>query len=144
MPQMVCNRKCCPITRILIKGSPLDSQHKCTTIWFETKASLSHLIIATGLVILLKLDWNRRFCSPCDLGIWWVTLENNMTPLLYYIKICALFQFHGWIQTGVIVRKPSIRVQIGIAMSRVTVKFDRWSEKIIGHLLYYVKLCASF
>ena len=31
---------------------------------------LRDLIAATGLVILLKLDSNRRFFSLCDLKIW--------------------------------------------------------------------------
>ena len=39
---------------------------------------------ATGLIILLKLDSNHRFFSLCDLGIWWMSLENNKAPLLYY------------------------------------------------------------
>ena len=30
----------------------------------------------------------------------WMTLENNRAPLLYYIKLCASFQSHGWFQTG--------------------------------------------
>ena len=40
-----------------------------------------------------------------------VTLKFNgwpwkkRAPLLYYIKLCASFQSHGWIQTGVTVRK---------------------------------------
>ena len=33
----------------------------------NNEANLRDLIAATGLVILLKLDWNRRFFSPCDL-----------------------------------------------------------------------------
>ena len=33
------------------------------------KANLRDLIAATGLVILLKLDLNHRFFSPCDLEI---------------------------------------------------------------------------
>ena len=32
----------------------------------KNKANLSDLIAATGLVILLKLDSNRQFLSPCD------------------------------------------------------------------------------
>ena len=31
------------------------------------KANLRDLIAVTGLVILLKLDTNRRFFNPCDL-----------------------------------------------------------------------------
>ena len=40
---------------------------------------------------------------PWDLEISWMTLENNRTPLLHYVRLCALFQSHGWIQTGVTV-----------------------------------------
>ena len=29
--------------------------------------------------------------------------KNNRPPLLYYIKLCASFQIHQWIQTGVTV-----------------------------------------
>ena len=36
---------------------------------FANKANLRDLIAATGLVILLKLDSNSRFFSPCDLEI---------------------------------------------------------------------------
>ena len=35
----------------------------------KNKANLRDLIAATGLAILLKLDSNRRFFSPCDLEI---------------------------------------------------------------------------
>ena len=77
------------------------------------KANLRDLIAATGLVILLKFDPNHRFFSPCDLEIWWMTLENNRAPLLYYTKLCASFQIHRWIETEVTVRKHSIRVKIG-------------------------------
>ena len=35
----------------------------------NNKANLRDLIAATGLVILLKLDSNHRFFSPCDLWI---------------------------------------------------------------------------
>ena len=73
----------------------------------------------------------------CDLEIWWMTLENNRAPLLYFIKLCASFQNHDWIQAGVTVRKRSIRVKIGNFLSHVTLKFDGWPWKtIIGHLFY--------
>ena len=90
------------------------------------KANLKDLIAATGLVILLKFDQNHRFFSPCDLEIWWMTLTNNRAPLLYYIKLSALFQSHGWIQTEVTVRKRSIRVKISNFLSHVTLKLDGW------------------
>ena len=62
--------------------------------WWINKANLRDLIAATGLEILLKLDSNHRFFSPCDLEIWWMTSKNNMAPLPYYIKLCASFQNH--------------------------------------------------
>ena len=65
-----------------------------------------------------------------------MTSKNYKAPLLYYIKHCAAFQIHWWIQTGVTVRKCSIRVKIVDFLSRVTLKFDGWPWKIIGHLFY--------
>ena len=102
----------------------------------HNKANLRDLIAATGLVILLKFHPNHRFFSPCDLEIWWMTLENNRAPLLYYIKFCASFQIQQWIETEVTVRKHSIRVKIGDFLSCVTLKFDGWPWKTIGHLFY--------
>ena len=84
------------------------------------KASLRNLISATSLVILLKLDPNRQFFSPCDLIIWRLTFENNRASFLNYIKLFASFQSHGWIQTWVTVRKRSIQVKIGDFLFRVT------------------------
>ena len=71
--------------------------------------------------------------------LWWMTLKNNRAYLLNYIKLCASFQIHRWIQTGVTVRKRSIQVKINDFLSHVTLKFDG----TIGHLQYYVKLCVS-
>ena len=76
------------------------------------------------------------FFVPCDLEIWWMTLENDRAPLLYYIKLCASFQIHGWIETEVTVQKRSIWVKIGNFLSRVTLKFDGCPWKTIGHLFY--------
>ena len=83
-----------------------------------------------------KFDPNHWFFVPCDLEIWWMTLENNRAPLLYYIKLCLSFQIHWWIETEVTVRKRSIRVKIGEFLSCVTLKFDGWPWKTIGHLFY--------
>ena len=54
------------------------------------KANTRDLIAATGLVILL-IDF-----FPCDLEIWWMTSTNNRAHLSY-VKLCASFQSHGWI-----------------------------------------------
>ena len=64
--------------------------------------------------------------SPCDVEIWWMTLKKNRAPLLYYIKLCASFQIHQWIQTGVTVRKGPIWVKVNDFFSRVTLQFDIW------------------
>ena len=103
---------------------------------YKNKANLRDLIAATGLVILLKLDLNRRFFSPCDLDIWWMTQKTNRAPLLCYFKLFASFRSHWWIQTGVTVRKRLIWVKIDAFFSRVTLKFDGWPSKTIGHLFY--------
>ena len=73
-----------------------------------------------------------------------MTLRNNRAPLLYYIKLCASFQSYGWIQTGVTVRKRSIRVKnrqffvlCDLQIWRMTLKNNR------APLLSCFKLCAS-
>ena len=48
---------------------------------------------------------------PCDLEIWWMTLENNRASLRCCFKLCATFHSHWWIQTGVTVRKRPIWVK---------------------------------
>ena len=87
-------------------------------------------------ILLLKFDSSRRFISLCGFEIWWMTSSNNRTSLLLYIRLCASFQIHWWIHTGVTVRKRSIRVKMGIFMSRVTLKFEGWPWKIKGHLFF--------
>ena len=93
----------------------------------------------------LNSGQNRRLFVPCDLEIWWMTFKNNRAPLLYYFKLCASFQSHWSIQTGVTVRKRSIRVKIGdffvpcdLGIWWMTLKNNRAS------LLWQCKLCASF
>ena len=80
------------------------------------------------------LGHNRQFFVSCRLEIWWLTLKKNKAPLLCCFKPCASFHSHWWIQTGVTVRKRSIRVYIGNILSCMTLKFDGWPWKTIGHL----------
>ena len=122
--------------KVLIFPSYISWQFGTCFKQYHHKANLRDLIAVTGLVILLKLDQNYRLISPCDLEIWWMTSKNNKAPLLYYIKLCASFQIHWWIQTGVTVRKCSIRVKIDDFLSRVTLKIDVWPWKTTGHLFY--------
>ena len=98
----------------------------------ENKANLRDLIAATGLVILLRLNLNRWFFSPCDLDIWWMNPKNNRTPLLCYFKLFASFRSHWWIQ----LEWRLIWVKIDDFFSRVTLKFDGWPSKTIGHLFF--------
>ena len=92
----------------------------------------------------LNLGQNWRFFVPCDFEIWWMTLENNRSPLLYYTKLCASFQSHGWIQTWVTVQKLNWGQNLWFFVPcdhenwRITLKNNRTP------LLCYFKLCASF
>ena len=83
-----------------------------------------------------NLGQNRWCFVPRDLEIWWMTLENNRASLLCCFKLCATFHSHRWIQTGVTVRKRPIWVKFDDFESRVTLKFDVWPWKTIGHLFY--------
>ena len=57
-----------------------------------------------------NLGQNRWCFVPCDLEIWWMTLENNRASLCCF-KLCATFHSHRWIQTWVTVRKRPIWVK---------------------------------
>ena len=97
-----------------------------------------HRWIQIGVTVRKRSIWVKidNFFVPCDLEIWWMTLENKRAPLLYYTKLCASSQIHRWIQIGVTVRKRPIWVKFNDFFSRVTLKFDRWPWKTIGHLFY--------
>ena len=99
---------------------------------------LSHRWIQTGVTVRKRSIWVKigDFFVLCDLEIWWMTLKNNRAPLLCCFKLCASFHSHRWIKTKITVRKRSIRVKIGDLLSRVTLKFDGWPWKTIGHLFY--------
>ena len=92
-----------------------------------------------------NLGQNRWCFVPCDLEIWWMTLENNRAPLLCCFKLCATFHSHRWIETGVTVRKRPIWVKIrwflepcDLEIWRMTLKNNR------APLLCYFMLHASF
>ena len=93
----------------------------------------------------LNSGQNRRFFVPCDLEIWWMTLKSYRAPLLCYNKLCAWFQSHCWIKTGVTVRKPSIQVKIGDFF--VLCDLEIWQTTFKNNrapVLCCFKLCASF
>ena len=56
------------------------------------------------------------------------------TPLLCCFMLCASFHFHQWTLTGVTLRKRPIWVKIDYFFSHVTLKFDRWLWKEVGHI----------
>ena len=85
---------------------------------------------------MLNSGQNHEFFVPCDLEIWWETLENNRAPFLYHVKLGASFESHRWIQTGVTVQKHLILVKIIDFLCHVTLKFNGWPWKSIGHLFY--------
>ena len=71
-----------------------------------------------------------------------MTFKNNRAPLLCYIKLCATFRSHWWIQTGVTVQKRPICVKCDDFESRVTLKFDGWPWETIGHSpKHYQAIC---
>ena len=98
-----------------------------------------HRWIETEVTVRKRSIWVKigNFFVPCDLQIWRMTLKNNRVPLLCcIIKLCASFHSHQWIQTGVTVRKRPILVKIDDFFSRVTLKFNGWPSKTIGHIFY--------
>ena len=94
------------------------------------------MIAATSLVISLKLDSNRRFFSSCDLDIWWITSINYRAPL---------YTLH---QALCIISNPSVNSNWSYCpetlnsgqnqrfFACVTLKFDGWPWKTIGHFFY--------
>ena len=120
----------------------------CAGIWSVTGEFPSQGPVTRNFDILFDQRLNERLC---DLEVWWQTSKNYRTPLLYYIKLCASFQIHRWIQTGVIVRKRSFLVKIGNFVSCVALKFDGWPRKTIEHhfdatlsLVYHFKAIHEF
>ena len=109
---------------------------------FYTTSSFEHHFKSISEVKLELQSAMAEFGSklaifvPRDFQIWWMTYKNNMALCLYYIKLCAAFQSHSYIQTGVTVRKCSIWAKIGNFLSWVTLKIDKWPWKTIGHLSY--------
>ena len=122
---------------VVVKFYHGQSQHYT----YNDKANLRDLI--TGLVILLKLDSNRRF-SAC------VTLKFDGWPskTIGHLSSATSSFVQHFIAIGEFkLELQSRNVQSGskwtIFFSRVTLKFDGWPSKTIGHLLYATS-CAAF
>ena len=78
----------------------------------------------------------RRFKSCVTLKVNGWPLKNNRAPLLCYFKLITSFRSHWWIYIWVTVRERPICVKIDDFFSRVTLQFDVWPWKSIGHLFY--------
>ena len=97
--------------------------------------SKSAIFVPCDLEILLKFDPNHRFFSPCDLWTW-KTIGH-----LFYTTYSIL-------QALCIISNPLVNWNWSYSpetlnsgqnqqfLSRVTLKFDGWPWKIIGHLFY--------
>ena len=111
-----------------------------TTLLHQTLCIISNPLVNSNWSCspeMLNSGKKWQFFVPRDLIIWWMTMKNNRTPLLYYIKLYAAFQSHWHIQTGVTVRKRSIWLKIAnFFLSRVTLRIDAWPWKTIGHIFY--------
>ena len=77
---------------------------------------------------------NSTIFRGCDFEILRMTFQNNRAPFLCYFKLCAAFHSHWWIQTEITVWKHPIWVKFDALERRVTLKFDEWPWKTLGHL----------
>ena len=84
----------------------------------------------------LKSEPNHQFFSLWELEVWQMTYNNNRAPLLCHIKLCASFDSHLLIQTGVKIWKHLIWVKIIDFSTRLTLDFEGWPCKTIGYLFY--------
>ena len=102
---------------------------------FVNKANLRDLIAATGLVFLLKLDSNRPFFAHVTLEIWWMTPKSRhifyaTSSFVYYFRSISKFKLD--LQSG----NAQFGSNLTIFFSLVTLQFDIWPWKTIGHLFY--------
>ena len=81
-----------------------------------------------------KLKKNQHIFVPCDLEIWRMTLKNIRGPLPSYVRLCASFCNHRWIQTGVTGEKRWIFVPCELEIWQMTL------GKYKASLLTYFKL----
>ena len=91
-----------------------------------------HLCIQIG-VIVRKRQFGSKSGIFCPMRPWNLTndLEKQKDNSSYYLKICASFHCHLWIQTGVAVQKRPIWVEIGNFLSHATLKFDEWPSSML-------------
>ena len=97
----------------------------------------SHRWIQTKVTVRKRSIWSKSaiYCPmwPSNLMD---DLEKQQGTSSTLLQACASFHNHRWILTKVTVWKRSIRVKIGDFLSRMSLKFDEWPWKTIGHLFY--------
>ena len=119
-------------------------------IWWMTLKTIGHLFyvvssfvhhfITIGELKLKLQSGNAQFGSKaaicCPAWPWNLTddLEKHQGTSSMLFQALCIFSSHWWIQTGVTVRKRPIWIKIDNFFSRVTLKFDGWPWKTIGHL----------
>ena len=121
-------------------------------LFYAALIFVHHFIAINELKLELQFG-NAKFGAksmifvPCVLEIWQMTLKKNRAPFVCYFMLiinCASFRGHGWIQTGVTVRKHLIWVKINIfwacdfEICRMTLENNR------EPLLSNIKLWALF
>ena len=66
----------------------------------------------------------------------WRPKKDNRAPLLYYVKLCASFQIHQGIQSGVKSETLNLSQNQRFFFTHLNFKFYRVHWKTIGHLFY--------
>ena len=117
----------------------LEKQYDMFSMLFQALCIISQSSVNSNLCYspeTSNLGKKQRYFVMCDLEIGQMTLKNNRMHLPCYLKLCASFHSHQWIQTWVTVWKCSIWVKICNFLSHVTIKFNRWPCKTLGYLSY--------
>ena len=122
--------------------------------WMTLENNRAHLLYYIKLCASFQIHrWNQSCVTIrkilirvdidffCPVGPW-----NSMDDIeiqkghLFYTTLSFVHHFKAMgefkLESGVTVRKRSIPVKISIFLYRVTLKFDRWPWKTVGHLSY--------
>ena len=117
----------------------LGKQYGTSSILHQALCTISNPSVKSNLSYSLETlnsGQNLWFFVLCDLEIWLMTLKNNRD--LFYITLSfghhfkAICEFKLELQSG----NAQFWSKSTIFLSRVTLKFDLWPWKTIGHLSY--------
>ena len=110
----------------------------------------SHPIIWFGVTNRRRSKWSQivSFSSRVILTFDRFTVKNNRVLFLWYVKLCASFRVHRWIQTGVIDLKHPLWVKISdffpcdLGIWRMTLKTIRHLfYATASYVHYFVAIC---